>query len=211
MAPTTESRQATLNMAKALSNPVRSDILTILTRRTASPVEMAKELNESIYGGDLETSHVDYHVKRLVELKCAELVDTKPVRGATEHFYRASVRSFLDLPDLQELHPAVVLHYFGGAFRYALKDILEAAEGGTLDPRNDQHHMSDGLVLDEDGYAKALEILERAWHEVAAEEVRSTARLGKSNGESIGVSLSQFCFRMPTKGSKPPVPSTQEK
>lgn len=41
--------------------------------------------------------NVSYHVKRLVELRCAELVEIGTVRGAIEHFYQASVRVDLNI------------------------------------------------------------------------------------------------------------------
>ena len=67
MSTKTQRRKATKNRIKAMSHPLRGEILRILTERTSSPAEMARELDE-------ELSNVSYHTKQLVEFECAELV-----------------------------------------------------------------------------------------------------------------------------------------
>jgi DNA-binding transcriptional ArsR family regulator len=81
-----KSKEASLDprLIKALGHPVRVGALAILNERVASPSELAKELGESL-------GNVAYHVKVLEENDAIELVRTAPVRGALEHFYRASV------------------------------------------------------------------------------------------------------------------------
>jgi DNA-binding transcriptional ArsR family regulator len=91
----TERRKAGQNRIKAMSHPLRASVLRILAERTASPAEISRELGE-------ELSNVSYHTKQLVEFECAELVNTRPVRGALEHFYRATTdvdATWLDLDD----------------------------------------------------------------------------------------------------------------
>lgn len=70
-------------LAKARSHPIRIKLLNALVPgRVASPNELSKEVG-------LDLSVVSYHVRKLLEFDCIELVDTKPVRGAVEHFYSA--------------------------------------------------------------------------------------------------------------------------
>jgi DNA-binding transcriptional ArsR family regulator len=71
-------------LIKALSHSIRIRALEVLNTRIASPSELAKELGEPL-------GNVAYHVKILEENDAIELVRTAPVRGALEHFYRASV------------------------------------------------------------------------------------------------------------------------
>ena len=71
--------------AKACANPLRATILEKLDGRVASPVELARELN-------LDVPQVGYHVRALDKLGALRLVRTRQVRGATEHFYTATVR-----------------------------------------------------------------------------------------------------------------------
>ena len=82
-AKTASSMETTL--AAIVAHPTRARAFTILTERTASPVEIAQEINKDV-------GHVGYHVRKLLQLNLVELVDERPVRGAVEHFYRAIER-----------------------------------------------------------------------------------------------------------------------
>src|SRR5438067_13082175 len=70
---------------KALAHPLRIHILRILEDRTASPRELADELEAKL-------PNVSYHVRFLERLGVLKLVDTQPRRGALEHYYRANGR-----------------------------------------------------------------------------------------------------------------------
>lgn len=70
-------------LAKALSNGVRARALDLLAERAMSPTAIATELGLDVRG-------VAYHVRVLKKLGCAELVETRPRRGAVEHVYRAA-------------------------------------------------------------------------------------------------------------------------
>lgn len=50
-----------------------------------SPRGLSKEFDQPV-------SNVAYHVRVLADCGAITLVDTKPVRGAIEHFYRSSVK-----------------------------------------------------------------------------------------------------------------------
>ena len=69
-------------LAKALSHTLRAQALTALAERTASPKEIADELEEAL-------PNVSYHVRVLENLGLVELVEEEAVRGAVAHFYRA--------------------------------------------------------------------------------------------------------------------------
>ncbi|MFL5898693.1 MAG: helix-turn-helix domain-containing protein [Solirubrobacterales bacterium] len=85
------------NRIKAMEHPLRARILrTLVERGVMSPAELTRAL-----GADL--SDVSYHVRRLEELECAELVETRPVRGAVEHFYRAIERHLIDTDEWEQL------------------------------------------------------------------------------------------------------------
>jgi len=63
--------------------------LTVLNQRVASPRELAAEQNTAV-------TDVAYHVRVLRELGMIQLVSTRQVRGATEHFYRSVAQPDLD-------------------------------------------------------------------------------------------------------------------
>jgi DNA-binding transcriptional ArsR family regulator len=75
-------------LVRALSHPLRVQILEILSERIASPNDLSEELG-------VELTHVAYHTRTLNRCGCLELVDTAQRRGATEHFYRTAARTGL--------------------------------------------------------------------------------------------------------------------
>jgi predicted ArsR family transcriptional regulator len=71
-------------LARANTHPLRVSILEVLTLdegRTLSPSDISYELRTPL-------SNVNYHVTELHRTGLVELTDERPVRGATEHFYR---------------------------------------------------------------------------------------------------------------------------
>src|SRR5881275_3503017 len=72
-------------LAKALAHPLRTRILAALEGRTASPSELAAEL-------DAPLGVLSYHVRRLTALGFVKLVRRVPRRGAVEHYYTAPAR-----------------------------------------------------------------------------------------------------------------------
>ncbi len=71
-------------LARANTHPLRISILEVLTLdggRVLSPSDLSYELRSPL-------SNVNYHVTELHRTGLVELVRERPVRGATEHFYR---------------------------------------------------------------------------------------------------------------------------
>lgn len=190
MSTKTERRQATKNRIKAMSHPLRASILRILVERTASPAEMARELDE-------ELSNVSYHTKQLVGFDCAELVSTRPVRGALEHFYRATERHLIDTEEWEELEPLVAEDLVCEFMQKILDDFVASARAQLIGGDKDFHLTRTPLVLDGEGLQEALEAQERARLEILEIEARSAARLIESGDEGTNVSSSQGLFKMP--------------
>jgi DNA-binding transcriptional ArsR family regulator len=78
------ARAVEQRLTHAVNHPVRLDALVILSERSASPNEIAGEL-------DVPLGTVSFHVKELADMKAIELVKTEPRRGAIEHYYRAKM------------------------------------------------------------------------------------------------------------------------
>lgn len=190
MSTKTQRRQATKNRIKAMSHPLRASILRILTERTASPAEMAREMDE-------ELSNVSYHTKQLVEFDCAELVSTRPVRGALEHFYRATERHLIDTEEWDELEPLVAEDLVCEFMQKSLDDFVASARAGIIGSDADFHLTRTLHVLDDEGLKEALEAHERARLEIVEIQARSAARMVESGEEGTNVSSSQGLFKMP--------------
>lgn len=190
MSTKTQRRKATENRIKAMSHPLRASILRLLTERTASPAEMARELDE-------ELSNVSYHTKQLVEFECAELVSTRPVRGALEHFYRATERHLVDTEEWEELDPVVAEDLVCEFMQKILDDFVASARARLIGADKDFHLTRTLHVLDEEGMQEALEAHERLRLEIVEIQARSAARMVDSGEEGLRVSTSQGCFKLP--------------
>ncbi len=71
----------------ALRHPVRREILREMASEEAiSPREIASSLDQPL-------SNVSYHVRVLADCSAIALVDTKPVRGSMQHFYRTAIEA----------------------------------------------------------------------------------------------------------------------
>jgi|SRR6476620_2766031 len=190
MSTKSQRRKATENRIKAMSHPLRASILRILADRTASPAEMARELDE-------ELSNVSYHTKQLVGFDCAELVSTRPVRGALEHFYRATERHLIDTEEWEELDPLVAEGILGEIMQKMIDDFVASAKARLIGADKDFHLTRTPLVFDAEGLQEALEVQEKARLELLEVEARSAARMVKSGEEGTNVSSSQTLFKMP--------------
>jgi hypothetical protein len=191
MSTKTERQKAAQNRIKAMNHPVRAAVLGILAERTSSPAEMARELDEDL-------SNVSYHTKQLVELECAELVSTRPVRGALEHFYRATERSVMDKEGWDEkLDPVLAESLLQEVMQKILDNFVTAARARTIGADAEFHLTRTPLLVDQQGLEEALEAHERARLELLDIATRSAERMVDSGEEGINVSSSQACFKMP--------------
>lgn len=171
MAPKTKTKHSLKTderLFKALSHPLRQRILVKLNERSASPSELADALGEKI-------GNVAYHVRTLLALETIELVETKPVRGTVEHFYRATARPFLDDEHWARLPLSVRRQFTDTAMQGLWDHVVEAtASGGFDDP---QTHVSwTTLELDGEGRDEVARILAEALEAVLAEHAASAGR-----------------------------------
>jgi len=190
MSTKVERQKAAQNRIKAMNHPLRARLLRILVERTSSPAEMARELDEDL-------SNVSYHTKQLVELECAELVSTRPVRGALEHFYRATERSLVQKEEWDELDPIMAENFLREIMQKSLDDFVTAAKSRTIGEDADFHLTRTPLLVDQQGLQEALEAHERTRHELLEIAARSAERMVESGEEGINVSSSQAFFKMP--------------
>jgi DNA-binding transcriptional ArsR family regulator len=139
-------------LMKALSHPVRARALNVLNERVASPSELAAEQDEPV-------GYVAYHVRVLHELELIELVNTRQVRGATEHFYRGTIKPYLN-DDFWEKLPQDARSGVSVAGLEVLNQaIKQAFEAGTFDARVDRHLSNVCFNLDEQGWSEATALL----------------------------------------------------
>ena len=143
------SRQAAVDsgVVKAIGHPLRMQLLTRLNERVASPVELARELDESV-------QLVSYHVRILRELGFIELVSTTPRRGAIEHHYRAVRRPYFSDDDYAALPPNARAAIAGSVLEGVVGHAVQAHEQGVFARHADANITSADIVLDEEAWAK---------------------------------------------------------
>ncbi len=162
-------------IVKSLGHPLRQRILHVLSEGVASPNHIAQRLGEPL-------GNVSYHVKILLENDAIELVETRPVRGAIEHFYRGTMRPFLDDTHWAQLPLATRRTIFAQKLEQIGEHVTAAAMANGFD-RVETHVSWTPLQLDEQGWHEMADVLVRVLEEAARIEAESLERLAEA-GES---------------------------
>jgi hypothetical protein len=181
-------------LVRALGHPLRARALAIFNERTCSPKEISDQL-------DVPVNKLSYHVNVLKRCECIELVTTAQRRGATEHFYRGTTRSFFSDDIWGQLSAAAK----DGISIAGLKMTLEAAQAAvlaeTFDSRPDRHLSCTPLVVDDRGWGEVAEVLSTALNRVIEIQSESAERLAAATGEGIPATVALLGFE-----SAPPEP-----
>ena len=170
-------------LVKALAHPLRIRILRVLEERTASPSEIADEI-------DAPLGNVSYHVRFLARMGLIELAGTEPRRGAVEHYYRAvgrvqvSDQAWAEVPQLvRDAVLASTLDQVG-------RSVGAAAAAGGFD-HDDAHADRIEVTLDADGLADlsaaVSELQRKAVHIERESSQRIAARDGNAGAPSLTV------------------------
>ncbi len=161
-------------LIKAIAHPLRQRLLNALAGGVASPAQLAKDLGERL-------QNVSYHMRILEKYGAIELVDTRPVRGALEHFYRASARPFVDDEHWEQIPLATRRGLFDHLLQQIWDHVVAAArEGGFDEPRTHVSWMP--LELDEEGYTELVDLFAKALERVMELHAEAATRLAGSEG-----------------------------
>jgi DNA-binding transcriptional ArsR family regulator len=168
--PAGETSEA--RIAKALAHPLRARILQRLGERVASPGDLAVELGAPL-------GVVSYHVRMLRDYDCVELVRTEPVRGALQHFYKATARPNLEDAQWRTLPTTLRGELLGETIQGLVDDLAAAADAGRLDDP-DVVLKRTPLELDERGFKKLNKLLAKT-HEQALAIAAESAERGSAD------------------------------
>jgi hypothetical protein len=144
----------------------------------ASPNELSKELEEGL-------SQVSYHVKVLKDFECIEMVKTEPRRGAVEHYYRATERSFIPDSEWKSLPDSIKPGVSWSAFKMIIDDVVGAIKGGSFNARDDVHMSCTPGVVDEQGWNESVDLINETLERVIEIHAESAKRLAKSGETGI--------------------------
>jgi DNA-binding transcriptional ArsR family regulator len=172
---------------KALTHPLRIQILAALDERTASPSELADELEAPL-------GNVSYHVRQLAGLGLIKLVKRTPRRGAIEHHYKAVGRSQITdkawagtPPTVKDAVVSAALGDLGTAVS------ASAAAGGFSRP--DAHLTRTNVKLDEKGWRdldKELNATLARVQRIADDSAKRIAKAGPDSEQEATVAMMLF-------------------
>jgi DNA-binding transcriptional ArsR family regulator len=179
------------NRLEAMRHPLRARMLRMLVERgVMSPSELSEAL-------EAELSNVSYHARRLEELECAELVETRPVRGAVEHFYRATERHLIETDEFEELDPITAEDLLGNSFQRIIDDYVASRRAKMIGFDKHFHLTRTPMIFDAKGYEEGMDLYERSRLEMSEIERRSAERLGDSDVGAIAISANFLLFKVP--------------
>lgn len=171
-------------IAKAIAHPLRARVLVALSERVASPNEIARELGEPL-------GRVSHHFRVLAKIGTIELVETRPRRGALEHFYRATVRPVIDDASWARLPIGARRSLTAQPLRAALQDAADAASGSGFD--DSLVHVSRTLLqLDREARERVAETLAAALDRILEIQARARERAEKPELEPTELVMLHF-------------------
>jgi DNA-binding transcriptional ArsR family regulator len=187
-------------VAKAMAHPLRVQIVAMLNQRVMSATMVAKQIDEPL-------QNIAYHFRVLKEKGLIEEVDSRPVRGSTEHFYRATKRVLFDGSAWDDLPPSMKARVSSRMFSDFLEVVTAAMAGETFDSSDERVNVWRQGRLDEQGWEEAVAAHWTLIH--AMEEIFKGARLrlleaGEPNA-GIFSAYGQYFFEAP-----PPAPQELE-
>jgi DNA-binding transcriptional ArsR family regulator len=177
-------------LAAAVAHPIRIRCLVILAERAASPSQIARQL-------DADVSMVGYHVNALAEANLIEEVGNRPVRGAVEHFYRATQLLLVSDEEETELTPAQRITLAETVVSLYAANAAHAIEAGTLLARDDHHLARTAMNVDEQGWSELAAAYTELYERVAEIQTEAAERMGESDEEPVRVLSFQSLFELP--------------
>ena len=184
-----KSAQKEGDLYKALSHPLRREVLAYLIERsTGSPSEMAREI-------DAPLPDISHHAKQLVKYGAAELVEERPTRrGSPERVYRPTARVLLSTEEVEEMSVVDRQVLAGQIVQRMCDDLRRGFQAGSFARRSDWNLARAVLDVDEEGLQRLLRLQDRVEEEMFAIQAESVSRRAESQDQAMSVSFSQLCF-----------------
>jgi DNA-binding transcriptional ArsR family regulator len=177
-------------LAKAIGHPVRALILAEANDRVMSPSQFAKR-------HELDLSAVSYHFRELEKYGCLEEVATVPVRGASQHFFKATRGALFDGKVWEQLPETVRNRWSGKTMTHLLEAIAEAMLEETFDEHKDRALAWNKEILDEQGWQRIAEIFRDATYKTMKEAEAAKVRVEGGETEPMLASWAFLFFKSP--------------
>ncbi|MGH2941085.1 MAG: hypothetical protein ACRDPE_23545 [Solirubrobacterales bacterium] len=173
-------RQRTM-LAVAVAHPVRTRCFAILGERVGSPADIARELF-------LDVNQVAYHIRQLCDWGLVEEVDSRPVRGAVEHFYKAVEFGELSAEEEETQFPAERRQHAETVLSLFTADAVRSLDTELLYTRTDHYLNRYTYDVDEQAWAESREAYRECFEKIdqikKSADARLEARKDAGDGEA---------------------------
>lgn len=119
------------------------------------------------------------------------------MRGANEHFYRGTTRSFLSDDNWRRLSPEAQAGISVAGMKMITDKAREALLAETFDRRQDRHLSCTPMVVDEDGWQALTKLLAETLEGLMEIQTQSAGRLAKKEQLGIPATVSILGFESP--------------
>jgi DNA-binding transcriptional ArsR family regulator len=179
-------------MARAMAHPLRVQILGVLNKRVMSPSGFARTY-------DLKLQNTSYHFRFLKELGLIEEVDSRQVRGSTEHFYAAVKRVLFDGRAWDELPPSIKAQVSARILSDFLEAVATAMDHETFDSSDERMAVWVQQRLDDQGWVEAVAAQRQLVHSMEGIYKGSRLRLLEAGEPESGMlgTFGAFLFESP--------------
>jgi DNA-binding transcriptional ArsR family regulator len=179
------------SLVRALSHPLRVEILQVLNEREASPNELMDVLEQPL-------GNVAYHARVLEKCGVIEEIRTAQRRGAVEHYFRAMPRSYIGHQDWRKVPRSVRSEVTGASLDSFVNRVVEAMQAGTIDDREDTTLNWMTMAVDEVGWVQATEVLDEALTRLQSVHDQSRQRLEMTADEGTAMIVGLAAFEAAT-------------
>lgn len=191
---------------EVLRHPLRVRIVEACTEWGAlSPVE----IRDRGLCADMESvrsktpkqqlSHISYHCRRLEKAGLLTLVAEAPVRGATEHFYRANAEAYFSDEEWAALSLVERQDISRVMWQRFVAQVEIAMQEGTLDLRADRWLVWGPMAVDERGWKEMGSASAGYFAELDHIRRGAEERLKKPGSEPIRATYGMFVFPSPSR------------
>ncbi len=198
MTPQTQKTEASLNeqFSLVISHEITVKTMILIADGVKSPKEVGERL-------DISTSKASHHIKKLVRLGLAELVEEREVGGAIQHFYRAVIRPIVGDEDWDKLSIEERQLYSIWIVQLILADAAKSFDAELFDAFSNRHLSRAPLLVDGEGVGEVAAIQNKALQDSFEVVAKSTERRLQSGEEGINLLSAMMCFAMPESGDGP--------
>lgn len=197
-------------LAKGLAHPLRAEILAFLNdqQKIASPAEMERAgLGRDGQAGDpgkKKLSNISYHVRVLADLGLVREVNSRQVRGSTEHFYEANARMLLDIEEWSKLPKKAKTDVSVKALEETLNRAAKAISAGTFDSFDERAVINLPLTLDAEGFVQLADDMTEFMELCEQRQNEALQRVGGNMSRLFHASTSLLLYESPPpKKSQP--------